>query len=759
MKVLVLLAALAGIAAAVDYCALPTCLDKHIACNNKGNFSELCPKDVRPVKIDAHQKLILSLFNELRNKVAGGGIENLPKAARMAKMSWCEELTHLALFNVKTCQSLKDKCRSTERFAYAGQNNAIFSYSGAESEYTDAEIIKEQIENWFAERSNASPEILGSFPEELPNKGVAKFTIAVAEKNTHVGCAAVRFSRDYYNHFVLTCNFATTNVIGQPVYTPGERATSGCKNRYGAAFDYPNLCYAKEIYDNEKIVPDIRVFQSAHTQQAQQRIRDDTTAMTGIISILTRQLPRNVQTISLKAMRNHELQLSARQYSQLAVVAAVQQQQQLLRRESIPTLRCQDAMRALGWQSFHTTTSMWSEQVVKVPPFADSITEGDIKFSCKVGDSFGADEAVMEIETDKTTMPVPAPFAGSVTEILVKDGDTVKPGQELFKMKPGAAPAKAAGAPAPAAAKAAPAPAAAAPPKPAAAPAAAPAAPKSAPPPPPPPAARPPPAAPRAAAPPLAAVKPAVAQVKVPPADGSRQILGTRSEQRVKMNRMRQKIAARLKDAQNTCAMLTTFNEIDMSYAMDFRKANLDAFTKKYGIKLGFMSIFSKASAYALQDQPVVNAVIDGQDIVYRDYVDISVAVATPRGLVVPVIRNVESMNYADIEIALAGLADKAKRDAITVEDMDGGTFTISNGGVFGSLMGTPIINPPQSAILGMHGIFERPIAVKGEVKIRPMMYVALTYDHRIIDGREAVLFLRKVKAAVENPAIIVAGL
>ncbi|XP_064554584.1 dihydrolipoyllysine-residue succinyltransferase component of 2-oxoglutarate dehydrogenase complex, mitochondrial [Drosophila montana] len=481
--------------------------------------------------------------------------------------------------------------------------------------------------------------------------------------------------------------------------------------------------------------------------------------MTGIISILTRQLPRNVQTISLKAMRNHELQLSARQYSQLAVVAAVQQQQQLFRRESITTLRCQDAMRALGWQSFHTTSSMWSEQLVKVPPFADSITEGDIKFSCKVGDSFGADEAVMEIETDKTTMPVPAPFAGSVTEILVKDGDTVKPGQELFKMKPGAAPAKAAGAPAPVAAKAAPAPAAAAPSKPAAAPAAAPAAPKSAPPPPPPPAARPPPAAPRAAAPSLAAVKPAVAQVKVPPADGSRQILGTRSEQRVKMNRMRLKIAARLKDAQNTCAMLTTFNEIDMSYAMDFRKANLDAFTKKYGIKLGFMSIFSKASAYALQDQPVVNAVIDGQDIVYRDYVDISVAVATPRGLVVPVIRNVESMNYADIEIALAGLADKAKRDAITVEDMDGGTFTISNGGVFGSLMGTPIINPPQSAILGMHGIFERPIAVKGEVKIRPMMYVALTYDHRIIDGREAVLFLRKVKAAVENPAIIVAGL
>ncbi|XP_016987952.2 dihydrolipoyllysine-residue succinyltransferase component of 2-oxoglutarate dehydrogenase complex, mitochondrial [Drosophila rhopaloa] len=469
--------------------------------------------------------------------------------------------------------------------------------------------------------------------------------------------------------------------------------------------------------------------------------------MTGIISIVTRRLP---QTLGMRALRSNELKRCIRQYSRLVVCAA--QQQQLLRQNA--SNRCQEAPRILTWQGIHTTSSMWSEQTVNVPPFADSIAEGDIKFTCKVGDSFAADEAVMEIETDKTTVAVPAPFAGSLTDILVKDGDTVKPGQALFKIKPGAAPAKAAApaaaAPAPAAPKAAPAPAAAAP-KAAPAPAAAAAA--KPPPPPPKAAARPPPAAP------VAALKPAVAQVKVPPADGSRQILGTRSEQRVKMNRMRLKIAARLKDAQNTCAMLTTFNEIDMSYAMDFRKQNLETFVKKYGIKFGFMSIFSKASAYALQDQPVVNAVIDGTDIVYRDYVDISVAVATPRGLVVPVIRNVEGMNYADIEIALAGLADKAKRDAITVEDMDGGTFTISNGGVFGSLMGTPIINPPQSAILGMHGIFERPIAVKGEVKIRPMMYVALTYDHRIIDGREAVLFLRKVKAAVENPAIIVAGL
>ncbi|XP_020799798.1 venom allergen 3-like [Drosophila serrata] len=256
MKSLLLLSVVVGFTLGVDYCALPTCRDKHIACNNKGYFGPNCPNNSRVVKIEPHHKLILALFNELRNKVAGGEIEGLPKAVRMAKMSWCEELAYLALLNVKNCQSLPDKCRSTERFAYAGQNNAIFSYSGAESEYTDAEIMKEQIENWFAERSNASPDILANFPEDLPNKNVAKFTITVAEKNTHVGCAAVRFAKDYYNHFVFTCNFATSNIVGQPVYKPGERSTSGCKNRYGAAYDYPNLCYAKEIYDNDKVIND-----------------------------------------------------------------------------------------------------------------------------------------------------------------------------------------------------------------------------------------------------------------------------------------------------------------------------------------------------------------------------------------------------------------------------------------------------------------------------------------------------------------------
>lgn len=408
-------------------------------------------------------------------------------------------------------------------------------------------------------------------------------------------------------------------------------------------------------------------------------------------------------------------------------------------------------------RSFHLSFTAFD--VIKVPPFADSVSEGDVRFTCKIGDEVQVDQNVMEIETDKTTVGVPTPVSGVIEEIFVKDGDTVKAGQDLFKIKAGpvsgkaAAPAKAAEPPKPvqSAPPPAPKPAAAAPPPP---------------PPPPTPRATPPPPPPRPQAPassvPIAAIRHAQAveaSVKVPPADYSREITGTRTEQRVKMNRMRLKIASRLKDAQNTNAMLTTFNEIDMSSIMEFRKAHLDAFVKKYGIKLGFMSVFSKAAAYALQDQPVINAVIDGQEIVYRDYVDISVAVATPKGLVVPVIRNVESKNYADIEIALAALGEKAKRGAIAVEDMDGGTFTISNGGVFGSLMGTPIINPPQSAILGMHGIFDRPIAVKGQVVVRPMMYVALTYDHRLVDGREAVMFLRKVKEAVEDPRIVLAGL
>merc|ERR1711963_1192607 len=403
------------------------------------------------------------------------------------------------------------------------------------------------------------------------------------------------------------------------------------------------------------------------------------------------------------------------------------------------------------FRTLYTTRILGDEvKVIVCPAFADSISEGDIRWEKAVGDTVSEDEVLCEIETDKTSVPVPSPGSGVITELLVEDGTTVQPGAQLLKIQLGPGGAKPAAAPAPAA----PAPAAAAPPPPPPPPAAAAAAPIPTTPPPPPPR----PAAPLAARPPPPPMPPrapaagAAPVLRMPPADPTTEIAGTRSEHRVKMNRMRMKIASRLKDAQNTNAMLTTFNELDMSAIMQLRKDNQDAFVKKHGIKMGFMSAFVKASAYALTKQPTVNAVIEGQETVYRDFVDISVAVATPKGLVVPVLRNVERMNYADIEKGISELGKKAKNNQISIEDMDGGTFTISNGGVFGSLFGTPIINPPQSAILGMHGVFERPVVRNGQVVIRPMMYIALTYDHRLIDGREAVTFLRTIKNAVEDP-------
>ncbi|XP_008192723.2 dihydrolipoyllysine-residue succinyltransferase component of 2-oxoglutarate dehydrogenase complex, mitochondrial [Tribolium castaneum] len=479
--------------------------------------------------------------------------------------------------------------------------------------------------------------------------------------------------------------------------------------------------------------------------------------MAGMLTITSRNVPRTV----LRTLNSYlekcvtEVPSKHRAYHQgLKAIrkAAVQPSHSVFAR---PQSICCKQVRY-----FRSSAALFEEKIVTVPPFADSVSEGDVRWEKKKGDQVAEDEVVLEIETDKTSVPVPAPANGIIEEMYVEDGATVKAGQNLFKLKlTGDAPVKKA--PAEKAAEPA-----AAPPPPSPAAAATP------PPPPPKPAAPaaggpPPPAPPRPAAPlssiPVAAIRHAqaieAATVKVPPQDPTKEISGTRTEQRVKMNRMRLKIAERLKQAQNVNAMLTTFNEIDMSYIMEFRKANQDAFQKKYGLKLGFMSAFVKASAYALQDQPVVNAVIDGQEIIYRDYVDISVAVATPKGLVVPVVRNVERMSYADIELAINALGEKARKGSLAVEDMDGGTFTISNGGVFGSLLGTPIINPPQSAILGMHGIFERPVAVKGQVVIRPMMYIALTYDHRLIDGREAVFFLRKIKQAVEDPRVMLAGL
>ncbi|XP_044026121.1 dihydrolipoyllysine-residue succinyltransferase component of 2-oxoglutarate dehydrogenase complex, mitochondrial-like [Siniperca chuatsi] len=384
---------------------------------------------------------------------------------------------------------------------------------------------------------------------------------------------------------------------------------------------------------------------------------------------------------------------------------------------------------------YFKTSAVHRDEVVtvKTPAFAESVTEGDVRWEKAVGDSVAEDEVVCEIETDKTSVQVPSPAAGLIEELLVPDGGKVEGGTPLFKLRKGAAAAKAA--PSPAAEE--PAAVAAAPPPPPSPPASAPTA--------------MPPVPPQAAqAKPVSAVKPTAAAPAPPTAGG-------RGENRVKMNRMRLRIAQRLKEAQNTCAMLTTFNEVDMSNIQGMRTMHKDAFLKKHNIKLGFMSAFVKATAHALTDQPAVNAVIDDttKEIVYRDYVDISVAVATPKGLVVPVIRNVETMNFADIEKAINALGEKARKNELAVEDMDGGTFTISNGGVFGSLFGTPIINPPQSAILGMHGIFDRPVAINGKVEIRPMMYVALTYDHRLVDGREAVTFLRKIKAVVEDPRVL----
>ncbi|KAJ0026892.1 hypothetical protein NQD34_017892 [Periophthalmus magnuspinnatus] len=376
----------------------------------------------------------------------------------------------------------------------------------------------------------------------------------------------------------------------------------------------------------------------------------------------------------------------------------------------------------LQFRSFKTSAVHSDEVVVvKTPAFAESVSEGDVRWEKAVGDSVSEDEVVCEIETDKTSVQVPSPAPGVIEELLVPDGGKVEGGTPLFKLRKGAAAAKTV----PSTVTEAPAPS-----------------PPSPPPPPVPPSPVPPMFSPAAQA------KPGLLSIHMsfPNTINS-----------VKMNRMRLRIAERLKEAQNTCAMLTTFNEVDMSNIQEMRNLHKDAFLKKHNIKLGFMSAFVKAAAHALTDQPAVNAVIDDttKEIVYRDYVDISVAVATPKGLVVPVIRNVEAMNFADIEKTISSLGEKARKNELAVEDMDGGTFTISNGGVFGSMFGTPIINPPQSAILGMHGIFDRPVAVKGKVEIRPMMYVALTYDHRLVDGREAVTFLRKIKSVVEDPRLL----
>jgi 2-oxoglutarate dehydrogenase E2 component (dihydrolipoamide succinyltransferase) len=367
----------------------------------------------------------------------------------------------------------------------------------------------------------------------------------------------------------------------------------------------------------------------------------------------------------------------------------------------------------------------------------DSIVEGVIvDLPCGPGDYVHADDVVVVLETDKVSVDVRAPEGGKIVEILGEVDDVVAVGSSLFRLDTDAVAPDGAAVPT---TKAAAPPASAAPPVAAAAPTPVAAAPT--------PVATPPPAA---AKPPPPAAK-AVASAP----SGAPAFLGQRTERRTKMSRMRQRVAARLKDAQNTAAMLTTFQEVDMGNLMETRKKYQDAFSERHGVKLGFMSAFVKAATAALQEIPAVNAYIDDEtkEIVYREYVDISVAVASPNGLVVPVLRNTEAMSFADVERNIAMYGAKAKEGTLSLDDMAGGTFTISNGGVFGSLMGTPIINPPQSAILGMHATKMRAVVdEKGQVVARPMMYLALTYDHRLIDGREGVTFLKSIADKIADP-------
>jgi 2-oxoglutarate dehydrogenase E2 component (dihydrolipoamide succinyltransferase) len=393
---------------------------------------------------------------------------------------------------------------------------------------------------------------------------------------------------------------------------------------------------------------------------------------------------------------------------------------------------------------------------VKVPALGESITEATLGAWLKApGETVAQDEPIASLETDKVALDVPSPVAGTMGAQLVKVGDNVAVGAVIARIEAAgasAAPAEPAPAPEPA------------------------------------------PTAEEEEAPNLT-LSPAVRRVVLehhldpskikgtgkdgritkddvlaaaetrpeepapappppspPPPAPVRVQTGERREERVRMTRLRQTVARRLKEAQNTAAMLTTFNDVDMTAVMAARAKYKDLFAEKHGIRLGFMSFFVKAAVLALTDVPAVNGSIDGEEIVYRDYVDVSIAVSAPQGLVVPVLRDAQAMAFADIEKTIADFGKRAKEGTLTLEEMQGGTFTISNGGVFGSLLSTPIINPPQSAVLGMHRIEERPVVRDGAIVARPMMYLALSYDHRLIDGREAVTFLVRMKEALEDP-------
>ncbi|MEY3553488.1 MAG: dihydrolipoyllysine-residue succinyltransferase component of 2-oxoglutarate dehydrogenase complex [Pseudomonadota bacterium] len=402
---------------------------------------------------------------------------------------------------------------------------------------------------------------------------------------------------------------------------------------------------------------------------------------------------------------------------------------------------------------------------IRVPTLGESVSEATIgRWFKKPGDAVKADEPLLELETDKVTLEVNAPSAGVLAEITAKDGETVSPGALLGQITAGgagaAAPAAAAAAAAPAPAKSAPATTSAGssmPPAPSAAKLAAESnintsavagsgkrgqvlkgdvlaaiATGGA------------SAAPAAA--PVAMRAPSVAD------DASR-------EERVKMTKLRQTIARRLKEAQNTAAMLTTFNEVDMTEVMALRARYKDIFEKKHGNKLGFMGFFVKACVQALKELPAVNAEIDGTDLVYKNYYHVGIAVGTEKGLVVPVVRDADQLSISGVEKTIADFGKRARDGQLKIEEMQGGTFTITNGGIYGSLMSTPILNAPQSGILGMHKIQDRPMVVNGKIEVRPMMYLALSYDHRIVDGKEAVTFLVRVKEALEDPARLVLDL
>jgi len=387
---------------------------------------------------------------------------------------------------------------------------------------------------------------------------------------------------------------------------------------------------------------------------------------------------------------------------------------------------------------------------VKVPVLPESVEDATIAtWHKQVGDSVRRDESLVDLETDKVVLEVPAPTDGTIKEIRANQGDTVHSDEVIAVIEEGVVAQVAAAEETPV--------------------------PPVAPPQPPQPgqAEAPPkePDAPR--------LSPAARRVAEAEQVDARSVEGTgrggrvtkgdvlnylrgggsRQEERVKMTRLRSRIAERMKEAQNTAAILTTFNEVDLKAVMDLRRRHQEEFTRKHGIKLGLMSFFIKACCDALRKFPVVNASIEGDEIVYHNFQDIGIAVSTERGLMVPIIRNAENLGLAELEVAIAGFAEKARQGSITLEELQGGTFSITNGGVFGSLLSTPLLNPPQSAILGMHSIKDRPVVVNGEIVVRPMMYLAMSYDHRIIDGKDSVQFLVAVKNALEDPARLLLGI